>query len=282
LAASSIGVANTFIDQFMAAFLPAGNISALNYANGLHGVAMQVVVMAMGWVALPEFSAMIAAADPAGLRRRVRFCIVATAMLALPATFAVARFGYDAVRTILQHGRFDVRSSSLVYIGWVGYSLGLLPAAVGMIAVRLTNGLEENWVLFRIGLVLLLVNAALDYILMRVAGLFGITLSTSLVYFLSCFLIYRALRQRVGVLLDRATTHRIANAMAAVAFAAILAGAVQYTTGAGLAASVAAFAVFGTMLLILYRRAGLLPRTYRRFAFRGPSPLPQPSIGKYE
>jgi putative peptidoglycan lipid II flippase len=258
LAASGIGVANTFIDQFMAAFLPRGNVSALNYATNLSAIGMQVVVMAMGWVALPDFSAMIATSDMNGLRRRIRFCMVAAAMLALPATLAVAGFGHSAIRIVFQHGRFDARSSALVYIGWFGYSLGLLPAAIGMIAVRVTNGLEDNWLLFRVGLVLLLVNTSLDYVLMRLAGLFGITLSTTLVYCLSCFLMYRALQQRVGVLLDRATASGIANAIAAVGVAAIPAAVIHFLAGDGLAASLIAFAVFGITLLLSYRQTGLL------------------------
>lgn len=259
LAASTIGVANSFVDQFMGALLPTGNVSALGYATSLNTVTMQVVVMAMGWVVLPDFSAMVAAADFERLRRRVRYCIIAAAMLALPACLGIALFGHEAIRILFQHGRFRADSTLLVYRGWMGYSLGLLPAAVGMIAVRAANGLQQNWLLFRVGLVLLVLNAALDYLLMHVAGIFGISLSTSLVYCTSCVLMYGALRFRgAGLLLDRRILRRIGSVALATGAAAISAGAILASFGPAVAPSALAFMLFMAVLLAGYREAGLI------------------------
>lgn len=257
-AASSIGVANVFVDQSMAALLPAGNVSALNYATSLNTVMMQVVVMAMGWVALPEFSAMIAAADFGRLRQRVRFCIIAAAMLAVPACVGIALFGQQAIRIVFQHGMFHADSTALVYIAWAGYSLGLFPAAFGMIAVRVTNGLQDNWLLFRVSLVLLVMNGVLDYGLMRLVGIAGIALSTTLVYCISCALMYSILHRRGTELLDRRTLRRVGLVIAAAIAAAVPAGAIVVSFGTAIVPSAFALVLFMVILLVGYREAGLI------------------------
>jgi putative peptidoglycan lipid II flippase len=45
LMASAVGVANLSVDQVIATFLPAGSVSALNYAGSINGLVVQVVVM---------------------------------------------------------------------------------------------------------------------------------------------------------------------------------------------------------------------------------------------
>ena len=258
LAASSIGVANAFVDQMMAAFLPAGNVSALSYATSLNGMAMQMVVMAMGWVMLPEISEIVAARDWARLRKKIRVCVIAVVMLAAPACLAVVGFGEQAIRVVFQHGQFRADSTTLVFLGWAGYSLGLVPAAIGMIAVRVANGLQENWLLFRIGIVLLIANAGLDYLLMRVAGILGITLSTTLVYCVSSLLVYRGLHRRMGALFEPGTGRRVLIAIVAATIAAVPALAIRLLGGSGMASSALGLVVFAAALALTYGQAGLI------------------------
>ena len=205
LGAAMIGVANGFIDQMFAARLPSGSVSALSYAGTLHNILMQSVVMSLAWVALPDLSKLATCESSEPLRTRVRYCVALAAALAAPITAAVFAFGQDTVRLILQHGRFDANSTAAVFPTWAGYSLGLLPAAAGMIVVRLINALGKNDLLFRIGILLLLTNAALDYLFMHWFGLVGISLSTSFVYVVSAVTLFLVGRRFIGVILDRHT-----------------------------------------------------------------------------
>src|SRR5207302_870032 len=183
-------------------------------------VSMQVIVMSMSWIALSNLSELAAAQDLTGLRRQMRTCVITAVMMAAPACLLIVGLGETAIRVFFQHGRFDANSTRLVYLAWAGYSLGLIPAAIGMMAVRVANALDENWLLFRVGMALLAVNAILDYALMRAAGVIGISLSTSFVYCASSVLLYRALRASAGELLDRQTLRRILDVAVAAAVAA--------------------------------------------------------------
>jgi putative peptidoglycan lipid II flippase len=212
LGAAMIGVANSFVDQAFATWLPSGSVSALNYAATFNTIAMQVVVMALGWVALPDFSLLVAGRNLDELRTGVRRAVILAVMLAAPTTVAIFAFGREAVRVVFEHGSFDARSTRAVFSTWAAYSLGLIPAAMGMIIVRLINAIGKNALLFRIGMVLLVANAALDCVFMRLWGLWGISSSTSLVYLISCITLFLVMRGHVGAILDRRTTHLIMSA----------------------------------------------------------------------
>jgi putative peptidoglycan lipid II flippase len=258
LGAASVGVANASIDQMIAARMPAGNVSALSYAGSLNTGMMQLVVMALSWVALPELSALIAAQRMDAVRRRVRYCMLLAVVIAAPASAAVVAFGHEAVRRVFEHGLFTAQSTQSVFTAWLGYSVGLAPAAAGMIIVRLVNALGQNSLLFQIGLGLLAVNAALDYWLMQIWGLVGISLSTSFVYCLSVSALLIAMRTRVGRLLDRATVKGICLA-AACPFAAIVpAIAVRALFGNSLVSVAVQAAVFCAALLAAYSAADLV------------------------
>ena len=258
LAVSGIGVTNVFVDQVIASLLPTGNVSALSYASSLNAVGMQVIVMSMGWIALPKLAELAAAQDLPRLRRKVRMCVIAAVMMAAPACLLIVGLGQTAIHVLFQHGRFGADSTRLVYLAWAGYSLGLVPVSIGMMASRVANALHENWLLFRIGTALLVVNAILDYALMRVAGIVGITLSTSIVYCVSTVLLHRALRARVGELLDGQTLRRIARVAGAAVLAAVPAAFIRLLAGSGLISSGVQFVVFMIVLLFAYQRASVI------------------------
>jgi len=258
LAVSSIGVTNVFVDQVIASLLPTGNVSALSYASSLNGVGMQVIVMSMGLIALPNLAELAAAQEISRLRQKVRLCVITAVMMAAPACLLILGFGQTGIRLLFQHGRFGADSTRLVYLAWAGYSLGLVPVSIGMMAVRVANALHENWLLFRIGIVLLVVNALLDYALMRVAGIMGITLSTSMVYCLSTVLLYRALRGRVGEVLDGQTLRRIAGVAGAAVLAAVPAAFIRLLAGSGLISSGVQVVVFMIVLVFAYQRASVI------------------------
>jgi putative peptidoglycan lipid II flippase len=258
LAVSSIGVTNSFVDQVIASLLPTGNLSALTYASSLNGVSMQVIIMSMGWIALPQLAELVAAQDISRLRQKVRLCVITVVMMAAPACLLIAGLGQTGIRVLFEHGRFSSESTRLVYLAWAGYSLGLVPASIGMMASRVANALHENWLLFRVGIALLIVNAVLDYALMRAVGLPGITLSTSIVYCFSCVLLYRSLHARVGEILDHRTLRRIARVAAAAALAAIPAAALRMFAGSGPIASALLCVLFLAGLAFAYQRAGVI------------------------
>ena len=273
LGAAMLGVANGFIDQMFATWLPSGSVSALSYAGTLNMVAMQVVVMALAWVALPDFASLQAAGEREQLRNCVRQATALAVMLAAPASIGILAFGRGAIHLIFEHGNFHADSTRSVFLTWAAYSCGLVPAAIGMIVVRLMNAIGKNPILFRIGILLLLANAVLDFVLMRVWGLVGISLSTSLVYCISAIVLFVAVRPYFGAILDRRTMLRLCAAVSAALISIGPAALLRMLMGSTLAALISGVILFMVSLIATYWFMRLLHfewygfRDFRRIPF---------------
>jgi putative peptidoglycan lipid II flippase len=262
LLASGIGVLNVLVDQAIAGLLPAGAISGLSYGYSLNGIIAQCVVMSLGWVALPEFASLYASGEMSRLVERARECIRGVVLVAAPLTVLVIAAGYTAVKLTFQHGAFNASSTHLVYQTWAGYTVGLVPFAVGMMGVRMLNAIHEQRSLAKIAALMLPFNAGLDYLFMRQWGVFGISLSTSLVYCLTTWLILKLLRRRTGVsLMDAPTKAVLRRTFSLTALAGLVFVPVHYLHAHSALAVVTTTAANVALVLLLYRHARLLPIT---------------------
>ena len=271
--AAVFGVANASIDQTFASLLPTGNVSALNYATGLHSLLLQSVVMGATWVALPEFSELASSGDLQKMRERARQYMIALTAVAAPLTAAVLLFGSTGVHAVFERHAFTAHSTALVGGAWSGYALGLVPMAIGMVCVRILNATGANRALIVVGATMLPLNAVLDYILMRVFGIYGIGLSTSLVVCCSAALLLYMVSRRIGKLIDAATARALLCAVLAAAVGGITCVGVRRLIGNGGAGLVISAAFLVLSIGVLYAMAGLLePVSTRWLRFIGAQP----------
>jgi putative peptidoglycan lipid II flippase len=186
------------VDQAMAAMLGSGSVSALGLGGKLTSAAAGIASVAVGASIFPPLSRWVAAEDWQGLARGYRqftllvlaLGILAAGVLTLGArplvevVFAGRAFGVDEVSRVAAVQRF---------LAWQ------LPcAAAGLIGARLLSALGRNRVLMLIAGVNLLVNAAGNLLLLRVLGLPGIALATSVTYLISFAAITVAVRRELG------------------------------------------------------------------------------------
>ena len=174
-------------DQAMAAMLPTGAVSALNYGSKLPAVANTLISGAIGTAVLPYFSRMIAAGDWNGVLKTyssfVRFTFVAT----LPISVLLIAFSYFIVRTVFQHGAFSTSDTHVVTSVQMCLLSEIPFYAVAMLAVRMIAALKKTVVLVWGAVISLAVNVILNYLFMQLWGVAGIALSTSVVYAVSMF-----------------------------------------------------------------------------------------------
>jgi len=187
IAGTVLMAGTTITDQAMATMLPAGAISALNYGNKLPAVICTLISGAIGTAALPYFSRMIAAGDWNGLLKTyssfVRFTFIAT----LPILVLLIALSYFIIRTVFQHGAFLASDTHVVTYVQICLLLEIPFYTVGMLAVRMIAALKKTVVLVWGAVISLVLNIILNYLFMRIWGVAGIALSTSIVYAVSMF-----------------------------------------------------------------------------------------------
>lgn len=185
------------VDQAMAAMLGPGSVSALNYGNRVVSLMIGVGSLALSTAIFPHFSRMVAANDWTGVRSTVKVYVRLIILITVPTTLGLIYFSEPIVALLFERGAFT--SGDVDLVGRV-QALYLLQAPfyfLGIIGVRLLSALKRNHILMGISGVNLFTNVIANYALMHYMGLPGISLSTSVVYFISAALIYLSLRSQL-------------------------------------------------------------------------------------
>jgi putative peptidoglycan lipid II flippase len=178
------------VDQAFAASLPAGNVAVLGYGNKIISFPQQIAATAIGTSILPYFSRMLAQNDWQAARKTLARYLKLIFLLTVPATLLLVVFSEPLVRLLLQRGAFTEADTKVVA---VVQALGALQTPFmlgGILIVRLLSAVKANHIMMWIASVNLIVNIAADYLLMRLYGVAGIALATSLVYFVSFSLLF--------------------------------------------------------------------------------------------
>lgn len=186
LIAGTILMAGTTItDQAMAAMLPAGAVSALNYGNKLPAVTVVLISGAIGTAVLPYFSRMIAAADWLGTYSTYKTFVRLVFYATLPVVALLVVLSPLIVRTVFEHGAFTASAGQTVSYVQMCLLLEIPFYTVSILAVRMIAALKKTMVLVWGAALSLILNVVLNYVLMRIFGIAGIALSTSIVYMIS-------------------------------------------------------------------------------------------------
>jgi len=186
------------VDQAMAAMLPGGSVAALGYARKIVNVFVVLGAAPLGAAALPYFSEMVAKGAWQACRHTLRTYSGLILLVSVPATAALVVFAEPLVRILFQRGAFNARDTVVVSqtAAWLALEIPFyLLASMG---VRVVSALKRNGFLMTIAAWNTALNAVLNWVLMRRYGVAGIALSTSVVYAVSCTLIYGSLYVLIG------------------------------------------------------------------------------------
>lgn len=197
---STLMSSTLLVDQAMAATLSPGSVAALSYGNKVVALLAGISTAALGTAIFPYFSRMVAAADWVGVRHTLktysRFALVVT----IPPTFFFYLFSGLLVQVLFQRGAFTETDTFVVARVQAMYVLQIPFYTVGILFVRLISSLQANHILMWGTLVNFITNILLDYLLIRIMGVAGIALATTLVYIVSLIflsaLLYLTLRSR--------------------------------------------------------------------------------------
>jgi putative peptidoglycan lipid II flippase len=133
LGAAMIGAGSVeiglFMDTLIASFLPAGDLTALYYADRINQLPMGIVGVALGTVLLPEMSARLARNDEKGASIAQNRAIVLGLLLTLPCIAAFFIIPDTLMRALFVRGAFGVEAADQAAAALSAYAVGL-PAFV--------------------------------------------------------------------------------------------------------------------------------------------------------
>lgn len=212
---------NVMISAFIASNIPgAGVVSSLGFASRLMEFVLGVFVFSLSTVSLTTLSQKAAAEDWDGVRATLSEVLRLAGFITIPSTIGFVALGRPIIQLLLKSGRFDEQSVQLTLEAFWGYLPGLYFIGLSRVMVSTFYSLKDIWTPVRVGVVNLLVNGILSWLLAGTALLHaGVALASSIAVVAQAVYLAWALQRRQRLL---AVSEIMASAGRALAAAAVM------------------------------------------------------------
>jgi putative peptidoglycan lipid II flippase len=174
------------VSQSMAAMLDPGSVSALSYGNKVTTGLLGIGATAVSTAFLPHFSRMVAAAEWDGIRQSLLTYTGMLLVATIPVTVILTYWSEPVVALLFQRGAFTEADTKVVGEVQAMYLLQVPVYLVSMLFVRFVTAIRSTHVMVWGNVINLAVCVALTYVLMKILGVVGIALASSVMYLVSC------------------------------------------------------------------------------------------------
>ena len=196
----SAGRINIILNTLLASYLVEGSISYLNYSYRLMHFPLGVFAVALGTVALPKASEVVARGDMAALERTFRDTINLNMLLILPSACFLAFWGSEIVGLIYQWGEFTEAHTANTALALLHYSYGLIGFSAVRVTVPVYYALGDSKLPMKVSIGAVLLNMALYFPMIRVLDFAGLAAATSIASLVNFgFLLFFLPRKGVSV-----------------------------------------------------------------------------------
>jgi putative peptidoglycan lipid II flippase len=175
-------------DQVMAGWLTAGSVATLAFASILVNYLNAFAGRALGVPAIIHFSTLTAHKKWAEARRLMGQALLIIGGIALGLTIIVWGFSDWLIAQLFERGAFTAVDTMHVAEVQKYYSLQLTFQFIGLLLVRMLSALGKNRAILVVAMFNFFANILLNWIFMKLFGVAGIALATSVVLFISSLL----------------------------------------------------------------------------------------------
>lgn len=193
---------NLLTDVIIASLLPEGSISFLYFADRVNQLPLGVIGIAVGTALLPLLSRQVAANDAAGANNSQNRAIEVALFLTLPATGALLVLALPVISVLFQRGAFDAVASTATAFALMGYVVGLPAYVLIKVLVPGYFARKDTRTPVRIAIAAMVVNLALNLILIWPLQHVGLALATALAAWLNAALLAGGLLRRGHLTVD--------------------------------------------------------------------------------
>lgn len=238
---------NKIIDKSLASTLVEGSISALNYGSRLKELVLGVFITAIATVLFPMLSKEANKDSYKGLKE-VMGCGVNTILLiTIPSSVGLMVLSKPLVRLAFERGAFDFVATYMTAGALFFYSLGLVGMALKTLSNKVYFSLQDTKTPMIIGVITVLINIVLNFILVRYMAHTGLALATSLSATMASVFSLYGLRKKIGPL----GTKKLMKCGLKSLTASLIMGAIAYVLHSLLAGNLGAGTIGSVMALVL-------------------------------
>ncbi len=241
-----------FLDTIIASFLPAGELTALYYADRINQLPVGIIGVALGTVLLPDMSARLSSADERGASISQNRAVIVGLLLTLPCLAAFLIMPDLIMRALFARGAFAVEAADLSAMVLTAYGIGLPAFILIRCVVPTFYARRDTATPVRALVLALIVNVVVKITLVcgLSFGAVGLAIGTSLAAWANLGMLVLMARHR-NILVATTESKRAILPIAATTMAAAVAFLIAVNVGPELFASIPWLHEEGTFFLAL-------------------------------
>ena len=167
---------DVFVDRYFASQLAEGTVASINFANKVMTLPLHTLVFAIITVMFPKLIALRDSPGPFGrVRNKVNWMLIAMCLSCVPFAWWL---GHDIIALLFQYGEFDAEDVAQTAPIMQTYAFGLVFSALVMFNAKVRYAQEDFKTPLYAGLVGMVINVTLDYILVGPYGAIGLAAAT--------------------------------------------------------------------------------------------------------
>jgi putative peptidoglycan lipid II flippase len=198
LCGTAINEINTLVDRTLASKLIAGSISALNYANKLNNLVLEVFIVAITTVIFPMLSKGSNSNNMNSMKKIMGSGINIILIITIPATVGLIILSKPIVEIAFERGAFDTTATMMTSQALTFYSLGLVAMALRLLITRVYYSLQDTKTPMINGAISVGFNIVLNLILVRFMAHSGLALATSIAANIAILILMFGLKKKIG------------------------------------------------------------------------------------
>jgi putative peptidoglycan lipid II flippase len=188
---------NLLVDTTLGFWVGPGANSALWYGNRLMQFPLGMFAIAMGTALLPTLSAQAAAHDLDAVKKSISFALRSVFLIILPSSVGLIVLSRPITQMLFERGEFDAVSTARTAAVVVCYCIGLFAYSGQKIIANGFFAVQDTKTPVKIGVVTLVANIIMNFLLMGPMKEAGLALATSLAGILQLGLLLFYFRRRI-------------------------------------------------------------------------------------
>lgn len=173
---------NLVVDQVMASMLGEGAVSQIGYANRFHNLLVQVVVMSVSAVLLTQLTSLVVQQNTESIKRLFQSLSSLIIFIGIIISISIYMLGQPLISVLLERGAMTDDDVSTIASLWFFYAIGLIPLMWGIALAKFFQATRSPKLITILAFMSFLLNVTFNLILIRLYGILGLAISTSLTY----------------------------------------------------------------------------------------------------
>ncbi|MBZ4653305.1 MAG: mviN2 [Peptococcaceae bacterium] len=189
---------NLFVNQNLGSSLPEGMITALRNAQRIMQLPIGVFAIAIAVAVFPTLTGHAARGEKEEFKKTMSLGVRTIIFVTLPAAVGLIALKTPVVRLLFQQGKFTVEDTRATAYALLFYSIGLFAYSVIQLLNRVFYSLQDTRTPVTVGIGTILVNIALNFLLIKPLGHGGLALAYSIAGIVNLLGLLIILRQKIG------------------------------------------------------------------------------------